>query len=514
MSIVLTVGIPGPQGPPGPTGPGGGGGGGGGATGPTGPPGPGVPVITPEMFGAVGDGTTDDGPAINSAMASMTSGQTLQFFPNITYAIGAAGVVLSNKTNAVINLNGCTIKAIANGSQQTQEASFISFVKLSHCTSCSVSNGSFNPNGFTGAFIGLDTCTDSVITGNTSTNVSAIAHFFALSGIRNTWSLNYANGTAALNVHGFYMGGANAGEFETNVQVNGNKAHNLTATCFVLQSIGGTVTGNVADTTTNMGAGFIVPSSTFSSGSDITITGNTAINCSFHGFQHDPHGGVPTRISVIGNRFENNVGYGVFLVTGTNTTVMGNTLIGNGNGSFAINGGCSQIVISGNICDIGFVESSIAVVPTGSAVTDVTIDSNTFLTSATTGNVLFMTTVGATDLMQRVNVTNNKIKGGAVGIFMNPQTNGGTMEYINVIGNSCETPSNVGIAIQAGGTTNVGSFNITNNFSFGLAIHGGASNSLPNIKIIANSLGTYNASSINTNNSGATGWIDQFNSFD
>lgn len=64
------------------------------------------PIITPEQFGAVGDGVTDDTEAIQRASDSCKSGQTLQFKANTKYLI--SDTITFYRTN-VIDGNGCFI---------------------------------------------------------------------------------------------------------------------------------------------------------------------------------------------------------------------------------------------------------------------------------------------------------------------------------------------------------------------------------------------------------------------
>src|SRR5947207_7384356 len=49
-------------------------------------------LYTPQIFGAVGDGVTDDMAAIQRAIAGLANGQALTCLPNSTYAIGAVGI--------------------------------------------------------------------------------------------------------------------------------------------------------------------------------------------------------------------------------------------------------------------------------------------------------------------------------------------------------------------------------------------------------------------------------------
>src|SRR5262249_50196437 len=63
-----------------------------------------IQIITPEQFGAKGDGVTDDSRAFTSAEASLPSGGILQLGPK-TYAIA----------NKVAVVNGITIQGVGRG---------------------------------------------------------------------------------------------------------------------------------------------------------------------------------------------------------------------------------------------------------------------------------------------------------------------------------------------------------------------------------------------------------------
>lgn len=66
--------------------------------------------VTPEHFGAVGDGVTDDSAAINAASAAVEKGGNLVFAKNKTYL---AGSIIRIETAGKVDLNGSTLKASA-----------------------------------------------------------------------------------------------------------------------------------------------------------------------------------------------------------------------------------------------------------------------------------------------------------------------------------------------------------------------------------------------------------------
>lgn len=69
--------------------------------------------VTPEMFGAIGDGVTDDSDAINNAISESNGGNLI--FPQKTYLISKTiNIPYSDEKRININLNGATIKYTGN----------------------------------------------------------------------------------------------------------------------------------------------------------------------------------------------------------------------------------------------------------------------------------------------------------------------------------------------------------------------------------------------------------------
>lgn len=72
----------------------------------------GLHEVTPEMFGATSDGTTDDSASYSLAVAALSDGGILQGTPGKTYLINTQVTITGS--NLVIDLNGSTLKKTAN----------------------------------------------------------------------------------------------------------------------------------------------------------------------------------------------------------------------------------------------------------------------------------------------------------------------------------------------------------------------------------------------------------------
>lgn len=84
--------------------------------------------VTPEQFGAVGDGVTDDTVAFNDALQSTST----LYLRNTTYAINPdIGIQCANKT---IIGNGATIKALSSGNQDYK------IINIENSTQCYIEN--------------------------------------------------------------------------------------------------------------------------------------------------------------------------------------------------------------------------------------------------------------------------------------------------------------------------------------------------------------------------------------
>src|SRR2546421_4904546 len=126
-------------------------------------------LYTPQIFGAVGDGVTDDTAAIQRAIAGLANGQTLTCLPNSTYAIDAADIHFTSLSNLDVNFNGAHFVSLATSTQNDGVGSFVA-VLFTTCTNCKVHGGNFDGKTFKGGFLAFAGCVDCEIYGNYSTN--------------------------------------------------------------------------------------------------------------------------------------------------------------------------------------------------------------------------------------------------------------------------------------------------------------------------------------------------------
>src|SRR5712671_6226574 len=246
-------------------------------------------LYTPQIFGAVGDGVTDDTAAIQRAIAGLANGQALTCLPNSTYAIGAVGVHFTSLSNLDVNFNGAHFVSLATSMQ----------------------------NDGMGGFIALTGCTDCEVYGNYSTNVGNTSpyQFGSNNSTRTRWHGNVAASPQAggTGVRGFWLGNSNVGFIDTDTICGpNNKAISNTASGFVIEAAGAQVFGNYA--LSNAGSGFLSSTATGSQSVDHNFIGNTAIGNTFHGYQTDVTSSVPVlRVTLSGNRFEGNVSSAMYL---------------------------------------------------------------------------------------------------------------------------------------------------------------------------------------------------------
>jgi parallel beta-helix repeat protein len=391
-------------------------------------------------YGAVGNGTTDDTVAIQNALNALGNNGVLQFQSGKTYAINASGVMLSGRTNVRIDFNNCGIIALANAAQQV--GSYPTIVKLSNCINCTVQNGTFNGNGYSGAFIGLSACTDSLVTGNVSSNVSGNGQFVSISGLRNVWEYNEAlNSTPGFSVRGFWLGGAFAGWNETDTIVRHNKAISNGATGFALGGPGAQIIGNyAANNGTNGGGAGIIGGGP--PGSDHVVIGNISTGNAFHGYQTDISGGTFSGLVLSGNRFFGNAYSGIYLNNATNVTITGNVISGNnqnGAGGAEIGVVNTQVLsITGNAIFLpaGATNDAIAIAGTSSVVTDVVISGNVINNGSQTTNCILLYPQGPSSSLQRGTIVGNSLNGGAVGIYVRANDPAGVLGSVNISGNT------------------------------------------------------------------------------
>lgn len=95
--------------------------------------------VTPQMFGAIGDGVADDTAAINAMFSGVTNGKNVLFPEGVTYNLSKQMAILDKK-NITINFNGCIFKP----SSQYEGSTIFTANK---CDNLALLNGYIDCNG-------------------------------------------------------------------------------------------------------------------------------------------------------------------------------------------------------------------------------------------------------------------------------------------------------------------------------------------------------------------------------
>lgn len=309
-------------------------------------------TVSVKDFGAVGDGVTDDAAAIQLAVNAATANQTV-YFPAGTYAVGAAGIAITNKTGVTLTGDGAIIKITAISALTT--ALGAATIHLSGCTRSGVRGLEINGNSIASSAIGLTGCTDCFVDGCTIYSSGVNGQITSAGGgVRNRFTNNlvyFGRGTS----RGMWLGNNNASDMETDIAILNNVVRNNPATGIVASSVGGRVVGNHSHT--NDGSGIIFPGANGYSAKNLTVTGNYCINNLFHGMQSDvlysTDADCISGINISGNVCSNNArgtGTGIYMLNTRNCTIQGNTCLDNVSAGIAADDNNLGLTISGNIC--------------------------------------------------------------------------------------------------------------------------------------------------------------------
>lgn len=373
--------------------------------------------VTLEDFGAVGDGTADDVTKIKKAIDS--GWKYIYGTPGKIYAIGAAGLALLNLTGITLDGRGASLKFLGTPTQTGSSGGSVQIL-LTSCTKCEIRNWTIDGNAKASNPIELDACTECGVIKNDMTNGGVQAFVFLRGGIRNKVHDNILY-TGLTSVRGIWAGNTNTGDSETDVSIKGNKIRNLSASGIVIVSDGGEVVENIVDTT-SAGSGVAVSGSGSIYAKNIKIHGNTFRNCNYHGVQSDCVSGAKSvGINVYGNICELNTGSGIYASDVDHWTVDGNICRDNSQRGISIQLATNSN-FTGNNC----------------------YDTRT-LTSRTQKSGVYA--VAQTSALEMVNlniVGNNCDNHTEDGITVNT-SGSGTMNGIQVEGNSCFSNSRYGI---------------------------------------------------------------------
>jgi len=440
-------------------------------------------LYTPQIFGAVGDGVTDDTAALQRAIAGLANGQALTCLPNSTYAIGAVGIHFTSLSNLDVNFNGAHFVSLATSTQDDNVGGKVAILFTS-CVNCKIHGGNFDGQTFKGGFLALTGCTDCEVYSNYSTNVGNTSpyQFGSNNSTRTRWHDNVASTPQAggAGVRGFWLGNSNVGFIDTDTICGpNNKAISNTATGFVFEAAGAQVFGNYA--LNNAGSGFISSTATGSQSVDHNFVGNTAIGSAFHGYQTDVVNSVPVlRVTLSGNRFEGNVNSAVYLNLAQQFTVTGNIFVGNNTSNTAaatvLLSNSSAISICDNVFRLLNTENAVNLSAAGAVVSDISVCGNDIsnATAASGVGVAAVVSGGASNI-QRLIIANNTIFSIGTGIDIRALTAGDVINDVAVMGNTV--------------------FGVT---SFFVRFTGATANQITNARTIGNSGGTNGLSLTNT----------------
>ncbi len=201
-------------------------------------------------FGAKGDGLTNDANAIQQALNSLQSGDTLSFENSKTYALGSAGwnsLQLISKSNILINGNNATLKLNYPVSQSYHSADNGPVVLyLKQCNNCEVRNITFELGSIaTGAF-GVDDSKNAVFRNLIARGGKGPLQFWSTRGVSNIWLSNYSDRITSPTADswGFYIGNTNVGFEDVGDIFAGNSVYHERWDGFVMMIKDATIVGN------------------------------------------------------------------------------------------------------------------------------------------------------------------------------------------------------------------------------------------------------------------------------
>ena len=343
---------------------------------------PKLTIVDARTYGIAADGRTDDAQALAKAVAAMVQGCVLALPPG-TIALGSSGwpgILIGRLQDVRIQGHSTILKWLARPSQSTSGFGPTG-LRLFECQNAVVADIAIDGNGVNCIGLGLDTCTSCIVQG-----VEAFAHgtpdpasgggqLASSRGDRNSWRACVArDSTPGSQTRGFYLGNANSGWGDAGLTIEGCAAMRNTATGFAIEAAGMICSGCVSEH--NGGAGFTSSTANGSPSSDHLFRGNVARANVFHGWQTDVYGPNAERIALLGNVFSDNAHSGVYCHKGTNVSVLGNVISGNGRRTssaaisvsrssgvaisnniiegetacIALNNQASEILVAGNVC--------------------------------------------------------------------------------------------------------------------------------------------------------------------
>jgi len=398
-------------------------------------------VVSVKDFGATGDGVTDDAAAIQAAVNAATANQTI-YFPPGTYAVGASGIAVTNKTGVTLLGDGAIIRITAISTLTTNLG--VATIRLSGCTRSGIRGLEINGNGIASSAIGFSACTECFVD-KATVYASGVNGQITSSngGVRNEFTDNIVHSARLPSSRGLWLGNLNASDMETDVFVFGNTVRNNPASGIVVSSNGGRVIGN--HSRTNEGSGIVLPGGNGFSAKNLTVSNNYCIDNLFVGIQSDvisysTPADLTTDIAVSGNVCNFNRSGGIFAGDTERWTITGNTCTNNVNSGIQADNRSFNVTITGNSCN----DTRVGGARTQSAGIRITAASENNYGAVICGNTcvnniqygIFLATVGAFTL-SNVTVTGNNCYSNSIGgIFVAEATASAMVNFV-VTGNVC-----------------------------------------------------------------------------
>ena len=398
-------------------------------------------VVSVKDFGATGDGVTNDAAAIQAAVNAATANQTI-YFPPGTYAVGAAGIAVTNKTGVTLLGDGAIILITAISTLTTNLG--VATIRLSGCTRSGVRGLEINGNSIASSAIGLSACTECFVD-KVTVYASGVNGQITSSngGVRNEFTDNLVYSARLPASRGLWLGNVNASDMETDIFVSGNTVRNNPASGIVVSSNGGRVIGN--HSRTNEGSGIVLPGGNGFAAENLTVSNNYCIDNLFVGIQSDVVGystpaDLTTDISVSGNVCNFNRSGGIYAGDTERWVITGNTCTNNVNSGIQADNRSFNVSITGNACN----DTRVGGARTQSAGIRITAGSENNHGAVICGNTcvnniqygVFLATVGAFTFSNVAVTGNNCYSNSIAGIFVAEATLGAMINFV-VTGNVC-----------------------------------------------------------------------------
>jgi parallel beta-helix repeat protein len=398
-------------------------------------------VVSVKDFGATGDGVTDDAAAIQAAVNAATANQTI-YFPPGTYAVGASGIAVTNKTGVTLLGDGAIILITAISTLTTNLG--VATIRLSGCTRSGIRGLEINGNSIASSAIGFSACTECFVD-KATVYASGVNGQITSSngGVRNEFTDNIVHSARLPSSRGLWLGNLNASDMETDVFVFGNTVRNNPASGIVVTSNGGRVIGNHCRT--NEGSGIVLPGANGFAAKNLTVANNYCIDNLFVGIQSDIVGystpaDLTTDIAVSGNVCNFNRSGGIYAGDTERWVLTGNTCTNNAVSGIQADNRSFNITITGNACS----DTRVGGARTQSAGIRITAGNENNYGVVICGNTcvnniqygMFLANVGAFTLSNVTITGNNCYSNSIAGIFV-AETTANTMPNFVVTGNVC-----------------------------------------------------------------------------